>query len=201
MNKPCAAAVLHRQTRLGFRLRLLTALLHDVGCTGQVKATQLTGSLIAVPGKRQLGKNIQPASDAPKLIGKLEHSPPTLAVALLMNTGNDLTAQALQQGLERLTDDVDIGASLPFFKRRPKDLLTFLARQLIKKIIETRYRVCLGQHQVNRNINVQLAKDLVQTNTYLSSDFLQTLVQAIKKNIHRQCHQHTAERLRSQTSL
>ncbi|EXL32834.1 hypothetical protein PssB301D_00504 [Pseudomonas syringae pv. syringae str. B301D-R] len=111
----------------------------------QVKSTQLTGPLIAISGKCQFYKDAQSIRDASKLVGKLKHFPSASAIPLLMNAGDHLTAKALQQRIERLTDNIDIATSLALLKRSAEDLLTFFAGELIEKGVEACYRVALGQ--------------------------------------------------------
>ncbi|MBP1085828.1 hypothetical protein JOE28_001566 [Pseudomonas sp. PvP007] len=103
----------------------------------------------------------------------------------------------MQQGIERRAKNIDVTALLALPERSAQDLFTFFPGELIEKGVEACNRVGFGQYQVNRHIDMQLMKYVVQASPHVFGDFLQTLVVLVKQSVDWQCYQHPAEWMRA----
>ena len=63
----------------------------------------------------------------------------------------------------------------------------------IEELGETRQPVCLGQHQINRHVHMQLLLDVLQATVYVARMQVQVALMAAKQCLYRQRHHHAVE--------
>ena len=120
-----------------------------------------------------------------------------LAVALLMDTRDDLAVEAAQQFLEFLAQHSGIGTVLGFTKGGAQDLLIFLARKTVEEGVEARQVIRLGQHQIDGDFDLELASHLVQAGAYLTCQGFQGDFVATGQLNYRDSNENAIERARS----
>ncbi len=104
---------------------------------GQVEATQLAGTLVAVAGEGQLDEQAQALADLPQLMGKVEDAAAALGVTFLVHAHDHLAVQPAQEFLELLAHHLRIAAILLLTEACTEHLIAFLAGQLIEELVET----------------------------------------------------------------
>ncbi len=133
IDEPCATAAEGRQGAVGQAEVAADAggqrveLLVQLRCTGQVKAAQLAGPLVAVAGEGQFDEQAQALADLAELVREVEDAATALGVALLVHTQDHLAVEAAQQFFELLAYDAHIAGVLLLAEAGAEHLLAFFA--------------------------------------------------------------------------
>ena len=130
--------------------------------TGEVEAAQLRRTLIPIAGKCQLDKQTQMFTQAAELVRKVEYAPAALAVALQVQTRNNLAIETLEQAVELGTDHAAFGAVLFLGKADTHHLVPFFLAQVVKEFFKAKYPVAFADNQINWHINAQVLIHLQQ---------------------------------------
>ncbi len=161
---------------------------------GQVEAAQLGGALVAVAGEGQLDQQAQGFAQAAQLMRKIEDAPAAADVPLLMQAHDHLAVETLQQVLELLAHDLQVGAILVLAEAHAQYLIILVAGQVVEVLVEAEQQVGLAQNQIDRHLHAEPAVDFQQPLADLPRLVFQRLLVLAQQQIDRQVDQHAIER-------
>src|SRR5690606_5117779 len=141
-------------------------------------------------GEGQLDQQAQGFAQAAQLMRKIEDASAAADVPLLMQAHDHLAVETLQQVLELLAHDLQVGAILVLADAHAQYLIILVAGQLV----EAEQQVGLAQNQIDRHLHAEPAVDFQQPLADLPRLVFQRLLVLAQQQIDRQVDQHAIER-------